>query len=132
MTVPYLSLVRRLAIPLALALLLPGCGLFGPSASENERTVLVDYHFDQFANMFARYFPSHLTVRQGDTAVFKQAWNGEAHTVSFGGLIDTIGKPIWACLDKDQQAPQDVLNGTQQAAQAIPFMVDQNNHVQQN
>jgi plastocyanin len=132
-TVPYLSLVRRLAIPLALALLLPGCGLFGPSASENERTVLVDYHYDQFANMFARYFPNHVTVRQGDTAVFKQAWNGEAHTVSFGGIIDTIGKPVWAYIDKDQQAPQDVLNATDQTAfNVIPFMVDQNNHVQQN
>ena len=83
--------------------------------------------------MFARYFPNHLTVRQGDTAVFRQAWNGEAHTVTFAAAIDTIGKPVWAYLDKDQQAPQDVQNSTDQAAfNAIPFMVDQNNHVQQN
>ena len=132
MTFPYRGVVRRLAVPVVAILLLSGCGFFGPGASENERTVLIDYHYDQFANMFARYFPNHLTVRQGDTAVFKQAWNGEAHTVSFGGLIDTIGKPVWAYLDKDKQAPQAVLNATDQAAQAIPFMVDQNNHVQQN
>jgi len=131
-TVPYRRVVRRLAVPLAMALLLPGCGFFGASANENERIVLVDYHYDQFANMFARYFPNHLTVRQGDTAVFRQAWNGEAHTVTFGTMIDTIGKPVWAYLDKDQQAPQDVLNGTAQAAQAIPFMVGQDNVVHQN
>jgi len=115
-----------------MAILLPGCGLFGPSANENERTVLVDYHYDQFANMFARYFPNNVTVRQGDTAVFRQAWNGEAHTVTFGTMIDTIGKPIWAFLDKDQQPPQEVYIATGQAAQAIPFMVGQDNVVHQN
>jgi len=125
-TVPYPRAVRRLAIPLAMALLLPGCGLFGPAANENERTVLVDYHYDQFADMFAFYFPHQLTARQGDTAVFKQAWNGEAHTVTFGTALDTIGKPVWDYIDKDTQPPPDVLGATAQAADAvIPFMVGQ-------
>jgi plastocyanin len=129
----YRSVVRPLALSLGCALLLTSCGVFGPSASDHERTVLVDYHYDQFANMFARYFPSHVTVRQGDTAVFKQAWNGEAHTVSFGQIIDTVGKPAWNYIDKDQQVPQDVQNQLNQSAfNEIPFMVDQNNHVQQN
>lgn len=133
MTGSYPSLVRLLAGSLASALALASCGFFGPAANQNERTVLIDYHYDQFANMFARYFPNHITVRQGDTAVFKQAWNGEAHTVSFGQIIDTVGKPVWAYIDKGQQPPQDVLNQTDQAAfNQIPFMVDQNNHVQQN
>lgn len=126
----YRGAVRPLAIGLTCALLLSSCGLFGPAANENERTVLIDYHYDQFANLFARYFPNHLTVRQGDTAVFKQAWNGEAHTVSFSPTIDTIGKPVWDYIDKDKQPPPDVVAKTDQAAfGAIPFMVDQNNHV---
>lgn len=125
--------MRRLALALVCPLLLSSCGLFGPAANENERTVLVDYHYDQFANMFARFFPHQLTVRQGDTAVFKQAWNGEAHTVSFAAALDTIGKPVWEYLDKDKQPPPDLLNTVGRAAtKNIPFMVDQNNTVQQN
>ena len=132
MTIPYRSVVRRLALGLACPLLLTSCGFFGPGTNENERTVLVDYHYDQFANMFARYFPHQLTVRQGDTVVFKQAWNGEAHTVSFASALETIGKPAWAYIDKGQQPPQDLSNQLdQQLFTSIPFMVDQNNVVHQ-
>jgi plastocyanin len=131
-TLPYGGIVRRLVLVLAAVLLLPSCGFFGAAVNENERTVLVDYHYDQFANMFAFFFPHQLTVRQGDTAVFKQAWNGEAHTVSFGSLIDTFGKPVWQYIDKDQQPPQKVLDALNQTAPPIPFMVGQDNVVHQN
>ena len=132
MTISYRSVVRRLALCLAVPLLLTSCGLFGPAASENERTVLIDYHYDQFANMFAHYFPHQLTVRQGDTVVFRQAWNGEAHTVSFASALETIGKPAWAYIDKGQQPPQDLQNQLgQQISTAVPYMVDQNNVVHQ-
>lgn len=133
MAFSYPSVVRRLALSVVCVLLLPGCAFFGAASNQNERTVLIDYHYDQFANMFARYFPNHLTVRQGDSAVFKQAWNGEAHTVTFASVIDTVGQPAWNYIDKNQQPPQDVLNQVDQAAfSAIPFMVDQNNKVAQN
>ena len=130
----YRSVVRRAAVAIACVLLLPGCGLFGAAGNQNERTVLVDYHYDQFADMFARYFPNQLTVRQGDTAVFKQAWNGEAHTVTFAPVIDTLGKPAWNYIDKDKQPPQTILDKVDQSGlnNAIPYMVDQNNNVQQN
>jgi plastocyanin len=131
-TLPYRGVVRRLVLVLAGVLLLPSCAFFGSAANDNERTVLVDYHYDQFANMFAFFFPHQLTVRQGDTAVFKQAWNGEAHTVTFGSIIDTVGKPVWPYIDKDQPPPQSVLDATNQASQVIPFMVGQDNVVHQN
>ena len=132
MTLPYRGVVRRLGLVLAGVLLLPSCAFFGAAVNENERTVLVDYHYDQFANMFAFFFPHQLTVRQGDTAVFKQAWNGEAHTVTFGSIIDTVGKQVWPYIDKDQQPPQSVLDASNQAAQVVPFMVGQDNVVHQN
>ncbi|MDQ6713752.1 MAG: hypothetical protein M3Z28_11285 [Candidatus Dormibacteraeota bacterium] len=132
MTLPYRGVVRRLVLVLGAVLLLPSCGFFGAAVNENERTVLVDYHYDQFANMFAFFFPHQLTVRQGDTAVFKQAWNGEAHTVTFGSIIDTVGKQIWEYIDKDQQPPQAVYDATDKAAHVVPFMVGQDNVVHQN
>ncbi len=125
--------VRRALFLLAAALLLPSCGPLGAAVNDHERTVLVDYHYDQFADMFGRYFPHQVTVRQGDTAVYKQAWNGEAHTVTFSPTIDTLGKPVWEYIDKDQQPPQAVLDSVGQATQnAIPFMVGQDNVVHQN
>jgi plastocyanin len=127
-------MMRRAAILALCVLTLPACGpIFGAGTNEHERIVLVDYHYDQFANMFARYFPNQLTVRQGDTAVFKQAWNGEAHTVTFSPTIDTLGKPVWDYIDKNKQPPQDLVNQVDRTTfGAIPFMVDQNNKVQQN
>jgi plastocyanin len=123
----------RRVLPLLLgALLLPACGFFAAGPPENERTVLVDYQYDQFADVFAKYFPHRLTVRQGDTAVFKQAWNGEAHTVSFGTMLETIGKDAWAYIDKEQNPPQSVFDASQKAIETIPFMVGQDNVVHQN
>lgn len=126
MSSTYRSGVPRFALALACALILPSCGFFGPGANEHERTVLVDYHYDQFAAVFGLYFPHHLTARQGDTVVFKQAWNGEAHTVTFGTLLDTIGKPFWDYIDKDAPPPPDVVAAVRKVADPIlPSMVGQ-------
>jgi plastocyanin len=125
--------VRLLALAIACLLLLTGCGLFGPAVPQNERTVLIDYHYDQFADMFGFYFPHHLTARQGDTVVFKQAWNGEAHTVTFGTSLDTVGQPVWDYIDKDQQPPQALVDQVDKAAApVIPFMVGEDLKVHQN
>jgi plastocyanin len=61
---------------------------------KHERTVLVDYKHDEFTSAFFRFFPSAVTVRAGDTLVFKQYWSGEPHTVTLGSRVDQAFKPI--------------------------------------
>jgi plastocyanin len=70
----------------------------GTTTNEHERTVLVDYHFDQFSAVFPAYFPKQVTVRQGDTIVFKQFWSGEPHSITTGTLVDEPFKAIWPIL----------------------------------
>jgi len=88
--------MRRLGPTLvALSLLLVGCSSStsgGPNALT--RTVLVDYNHDEFAGSFLSYFPQVIEVRQGDTINFKQAWTGEAHSVTMGTLVDAAVKPV--------------------------------------
>jgi plastocyanin len=69
----------------AIALLSGGC-----AGGSGERTVLVDYSYDEFATFFAHNFPTQVTVAQGDTVVFKQTWTGEPHTVSGGKIADRV------------------------------------------
>jgi plastocyanin len=56
--------------------------------------VLIDYNADEFPTNFTDYFPSHVEASPGDTVVFKQAWTGEPHSVTMGGLADQYGKII--------------------------------------
>jgi plastocyanin len=82
------------------------CSLTGGSTTnEHERTVLVDYHFDQFAAVFPAYFPKQVTIRQGDTIVFKQAWNGEPHSITAGTLVDEPFQAFWPVLKNDPPFP---------------------------
>jgi plastocyanin len=94
---------RRLVLALAglLAMLVGACGggsgnggqssggSSGSSGGE-ERTVLVDYHHDEFASAFLGYYPKQLQVHPGDTIHFKQAWSGEPHSVTLGGIVDDM------------------------------------------
>ena len=81
-----------LLLPLASSCALPG------AANEHERQVLVDYHFDQYAAVFASYFPKEVSVHPGDTVVFKQSWSGEPHTVTMGTAVDDIYSVLWKFL----------------------------------
>jgi plastocyanin len=81
----------------ALALVAGACGGGGddgggPSASSEgeERTVLVDYHHDEFASAFLQYYPRDLKVHAGDTVHFKQAWSGEPHSVTMGKVVNDV------------------------------------------
>ena len=75
-------------------------------------TVRVDYDHDEFATQFARYFPDTIEVHPGDTVVFRQDWTGEAHTVSFGSMVNdvlAITKPLyeeWGQVPEDQVPPE--------------------------
>jgi plastocyanin len=92
---------RGAALWALLLLLVPtlagGCGLPG-AANDHERNVLIDYHFDQYAAVFAAYFPKQVTVHPGDTVVFKQSWSGEPHTVTMGTAVDEVYSVIWKYL----------------------------------
>lgn len=74
-----------------LALLLTSCGGDGggsASGTGEERSVLVDFRYDEYAAAFLQYYPEKLKVRPGDTVQFRQAWTGEPHSVTFGKVVD--------------------------------------------
>ncbi len=101
---------KRAPVVWALLLLLVptlagGCGLPG-AANEHERQVLVDYHFDQYAAVFAAYFPKQVSVHPGDTVVFKQSWTGEPHTVTMGTAVDEVYSVIWKYLKDGPPFPE--------------------------
>jgi plastocyanin len=80
-------------VAVAVVLLASGCGVGGGGA---ERTVLVDYSFDEFATALFKNFPGEIDVTPGTTVVFKQTWTGEPHTVTGGTLVNKMmatGKP---------------------------------------
>jgi plastocyanin len=111
--------MRRLSLFLVgvvAATVLAGCG---GSSSTNTRQVLVDYDDDSFAGVFPAYFPASVTVHPGDTVHFRQAWNGEPHSVTMGTNVD-------AALARFSKLPQnfDEITPDQFTAafQGVPFM----------
>jgi plastocyanin len=73
---------------IALALIASGCGVGG--SGSNERTVLVDYSYDEFATALFMNFPKKVDVTPGMTVEFKQIWTGEPHTVTGGTAVDEM------------------------------------------
>jgi plastocyanin len=68
------------------AALVAGCS----SGPDPVATVLVDYEHDAFATQFLRFVPEEVRAHPGDTVLFKQAWTGEPHTVTFGTLVADV------------------------------------------
>jgi len=91
---PALALLGALVLLLSSCSSLPFVGGGGTT-----RRVLVDYRHDEFSASFLNYFPQTVKARPGDTIEFRQMWTGEAHTVTMGTLVDTLGKPYWDFLD---------------------------------
>jgi plastocyanin len=87
----------RAVLGVALTLLATGLAACGgddggtdAGGGADERTVLVDYHHDQFAGAFLGYFPGKVKIRQGGAVRFKQAWTGEPHSVTMGKVVDDM------------------------------------------
>ena len=80
----------------------------GGSSGGATRTILVDFAHDEFAGGFIGYFPKSVTLRPGDTVDFRQAWNGEPHSVTMGTLVDgamKVVKPLLAKYPFGEGAP---------------------------
>jgi plastocyanin len=87
--------------------------------------VLVDYDHDEFAGLFLAYFPNTVTVHPGDTVHFKQAWNGEPHSVTFGTIVDKALGTVQPLLDifrSNQEPPPDADQQFEDAFKDLPFM----------
>ena len=101
------------------------CGGGSSSGGGNTRQVLVDYNNPDFANLVLAYFPSSVAVHPGDTVHFKQAWNGEPHSVTMGTLVDKgldIVNPLLQKYPGGEGAPPEAQNQFDAAFQDLPFM----------
>lgn len=101
------------------------------------REVLVDYLDDQVASSFLLYFPSDVTVRPGDTVVFKQEWTGEPHSVTMGTMVDEMMEVVVPLLDEygdlpDDQIPPEVFETFDAAVEPLPWMMGDDFEIQQN
>jgi plastocyanin len=106
----------------------------GGGSSNTTRQVLVDFNNPGFAGIFVGYFPTSVTVHPGMTLHFKQAWNGEPHSVTMGTLVDKalpIVNPLLPQLNGEGRPPPDVQAKAEAAFANLPFMVDNNNNVVQ-
>lgn len=120
-------LMRKLAVVIVLALV-AACGGQGGES----RTVLIDFAHDQFASMFLRFFPGTLQAHPGDRIVFRQAWTGEAHTVTGGRLADEVGRRVSPYLGKGRLIlPFGAPPPVQEALDAIGSPFDETGHVTQ-
>jgi plastocyanin len=109
-------------------LLALGVGALLGGCSEQHRgsvTVLVDYDHDEFATQFIRFLPEEVRVHPGETVVFKQAWTGEPHTVTFGTLVGEVlevTRPLFAEWGDQpfEDIPQEVLEEYIAAESRLP------------
>ena len=110
------------------------CGGASGSGGGSGRQVLVDYNNPDFANIAIAYFPDTVNVHPGDTVHFKQAWNGEPHSVTMGTLVDeglNIVNPLLAQYP-NQEPPPDVQEKFTTAFEHLPDMFDyEHNQVNQ-
>jgi plastocyanin len=88
--------------------------------------VLVDYNDVRFAAVLPAYFPSAVKVHPGDTVHFRQAWNGEPHSVTMGALVDAALNQFDAVLPKlagPSANDPDVTEHFQHDFANVPFML---------
>jgi plastocyanin len=111
------------------ALVASGCARSDPSEPQS-RTVLVDYDHDEFAGAFLTYFPQIVTARPGDILDFKQAWTGEAHTVTMGTLVDKAVAPVRELI-KRNEVPDEPPPEIEEALAPLPFMIQEDGVVNQ-
>jgi plastocyanin len=105
--------------------LLAACG-GGDDSGPQSRTVRVDYSHDEFGSYFLLYFPREVTLRPGDTAVFKQTWTGEPHSVTMGTLVDDymgLVEPYIQAAAEGEPVPDDEPADVEEAGKPLPYMI---------
>jgi len=124
----------RTRAALLVVLLFTACAAFACSGGGGGRQVLVDYNNPDFANIALAYFPSVVTVHPGDTVHFKQAWNGEPHSVTMGTLVEKglgIVNPLLERYPNGEGAPPEAEQQFEDAFKDLPFMFGDNDTVVQ-
>lgn len=101
------------------------------------REVLVDYLDDEVASSFLAYFPADVTVRPGDTVVFRQEWTGEPHSVTMGTMVDEMMGVITPLMERyedvpDEEVPPEAFEEFEAATAVLPWMMDDDLGIQQN
>jgi plastocyanin len=129
--------VRRPAAVVALLLFSAtaavACGGASGSGGGTGRQVLVDYNNPDFANIAIAYFPDTVSVHPGDIVHFKQAWNGEPHSVTMGTLVDTglnTVNPLLPQLSSGPPSPE-VQAQLDAAFKDLPFMENDKHEIVQ-
>ncbi len=108
------------------AAVLAACGAATEGAGDATREVQVDYIHDEVASSFIAYFPQQVTVRPGDTVVFRQQWTGEPHSVTMGTMVDDMMNVVAPLMeefgDSVEPPPEDVMNTFEKAMAPLPDM----------
>lgn len=108
----------RTALAGAALVVAAGCAAGGSGAETRE--VLVDHVHDELASSFIAYFPENVTVRPGDTVVFRQEWTGEPHSVTMGTMVDEMMGVVAPLIEEFGEAaeepPPEVIEQYEQAS----------------
>jgi plastocyanin len=111
-----------LAVTVAVVLAVVALPACSSSSDSSTRTILTDFNYDQFATSYMANFPLVTSVHPGDTIQFKQAWTGEAHTVTFGTLLKPLSDIMHPFLTGEKPVPEDEPPGLEDAQQAVPAL----------
>lgn len=123
-TTPRSASCRTAAMALLLSLVAVACGGRDDSGPQ-ERTIRVDFSHDEFGSYFLEYYPRKVTLRPGDTAVFKQTWTGEPHSVTMGKLVDKLVEltdPYIEAMKRGEPLPEEEPPEVMEASEALPYM----------
>ncbi|MDP9405397.1 MAG: hypothetical protein M3O86_02180 [Actinomycetota bacterium] len=118
-----------LALLVVLGVVAVGCGVAADPSAPQSRQVLVDYVSDEVASSFLYYFPRNVTVRPGDSVVFRQEWTGEPHSVTMGTMVDDMMSVVAPFIEEygdrpEEEIPKKVLKTANKALKGLPFMLD--------
>ncbi len=119
-----------LASVAVLGVVAAGCGAAADPSAPQTRQVLVDYVSDEVASSFLLYFPRNVTVRPGDSVVFRQEWTGEPHSVTMGRRVDDMMSVLVPLIEEygdeeEEDIPKKVFKTADKALKGLPFMLDE-------
>lgn len=106
---------------------LVGCG----SSGHRSYTIAVDHELNEFPSSYFGYFPRVVSVHAGDNIVFKQAWTGEPHTVTFGNAFKSLAAAVAPLITGSGQFNDAERQALSAATAQVPSVFDANHTVNQ-